>query len=112
MGLSPGKLRHAVTFQQRISYKDSFGAMVNSWEDVYKNIPASVEPLSARDFIASDQFQSKITARIVIRYKPDITPAMRILFRGAVYNIAGILPDLNSGLEYLTIPVSVGVDKS
>lgn len=110
MALSPGKLRHAITFQERKAYQDSFGAMVDRWQDVWINVPASVEPLSAREFIASGQMQSAITARITIRYRPGIHAAMRILFRGQVYNIAGVLPDLNSGLEYLTLPVSVGVN--
>ena len=35
---------------------------------------------------------------------------MRILHRGQVYNIAGLLPDRVSGLEYITIPVSAGVN--
>ena len=47
---------------------------------------------------------------MVIRYRTGILPTMRILFRGKAYNIAGALPDKDSGLEYLTIPVSEGVN--
>lgn len=35
---------------------------------------------------------------------------MRITHRGKVYNIAGVLPDNMSGLEYITLPVSEGVN--
>lgn len=108
MALSPGKLRHAVTIQERKALRDSFGAPVDSWQTVWENIPASIQPLSAREFIASGQLQSAIIARITIRYRPGVTAAMRIVHRDKIYNIAGVLPDLNSGLEYLTLPVTEG----
>ena len=34
---------------------------------------------------------------------------MRVVHGGKVYNIHGVLPDMRSGLEYLTLPVSEGV---
>jgi hypothetical protein len=36
---------------------------------------------------------------------------MRILHRSQVYNIAGLLPDKVSGLEYITILVSGGANE-
>ncbi|HEM0058926.1 TPA: head-tail adaptor protein, partial [Escherichia coli] len=33
----------------------------------------------------------------------------RVLFRGKLYSIEGILPDPDSGLEYLTLACSEGV---
>jgi head-tail adaptor len=48
---------------------------------------------------------------MVIRYRAGVLPTMRILHRGDVYNIQGQpMPDPVSGLEYLTILVSKGVD--
>ncbi|KPB96501.1 Head-tail adaptor protein [Pseudomonas syringae pv. maculicola] len=35
---------------------------------------------------------------------------MRALHRGRIYNIHGALPDAKSGLEYLTLPVSEGLN--
>ena len=34
---------------------------------------------------------------------------MRILHRGKIYNIEGVLPDDESGLQWLTLPYSEGV---
>ncbi|WP_152692335.1 phage head closure protein, partial [Citrobacter freundii] len=51
----------------------------------------------------------KVTARITIRFRDDIQEKDRILFRGKIYSVEGILPDPNSGLEYLTLPCSEGV---
>lgn len=104
-----GKLRHKVTIQARGEVQDPVsGDMVPGWTD-FASVWASVEPLSARDFIAAQANQSEITARIVIRYREGILPTMRILHRGKVYAIHGVLPDAHSGLEYLTLPVSEGV---
>lgn len=104
-----GKLRHKVKIQAPGLTQDPVsGEMLPGWTD-FASVWASIEPLSARDFIAAQANQSEITARIVIRYRPGILPTMRILHRGKVYAIQGVLPDAKSGLEYLTIPVSEGV---
>lgn len=104
-----GKLRHKVTIQAPGQTQDPVtGEMLAGWVD-FASCWASVEPLSAREFIAAQAGQSEITARIVIRYRPGVLSTMRILHRGKVYNIHGPLPDMKSGLEYLTLPVSEGV---
>jgi SPP1 family predicted phage head-tail adaptor len=105
-----GKLRHKVTIQRPGLVQDpESGEMLHGWADV-ATVWASVEPLSARDFIAAQAGQSEVVARIVIRYRPDIDATMRALYRDKVYNIQGVLPDAKSGLEYLTLPVSEGVN--
>lgn len=98
------KLRHSVKFQKLTPRVDSFGAPVDEWADIFET-GAAVEPLSVRDFIASQQEQSQVNARITIRYRTGVTPDMRIIHRGTAYNIVGILPDKTTGMEYLTIPV-------
>lgn len=112
-----GRLRHKVTLQRREYLLDSSGDVIQDQngqaEYVWLTIAepwAAVEPLSAREFIAAQTTESKVVARITMRYRADIDHAMRILFRGKVYNIEGVLSDKDSGLEYLTIPVSVGVN--
>ena len=104
-----GKLRHRVLLQQPGQVQDpESGEEVPGWVDV-ASLWASVEPLSAREFIAAKAGQSEITARIVIRHRDGIDATMRILYRGKVYAIHGVLADAKSGLEYLTLPVSEGV---
>lgn len=108
--LDPSKLRHPVEIQKRTPVQDSStGEITHAWTKLAATW-ASVEPLSAREFIAAQAGQSQITARIVIRYRDDVDATMRILFRGKIYNIHGVLPDADSGLEYLTLPVSEGVN--
>lgn len=107
--VAAGDLRHRVLIQQQVTTRDEDGVQTTSWVDV-ATVWASVEPLSAREFIQSGQTQAAVTARITIRYRAGLLPTMRLVHRGQTYNIAGLLPDKASGLEYITIPVSAGVN--
>lgn len=108
-----GPLRHRITIQQRSQLQDpETGEMITGWTDWPQPGAkhwARIEPLSARDFIAAQAVQSQVTGRIVLRYREGMLPTMRILYRNKIYSIHGVLPDADSGLEYLTLPVSEGV---
>ena len=108
--MQAGKLRHRVVLQEKRETRDpETGGFEEGWVDVAK-VWAEVRALSARDFVEARTDQSQITARITIRYRPDITSLMRVVHRvrgrDHVYEIAGLLPDAGAGVEYLTLPVS------
>lgn len=108
--MQAGKLRHRITIQETVKVQNpDTGAVNNTWRDV-SIVWAEVSPLSAREFIAAQASQGEITTRITIRYLNWITRKHRISFRGDIYNIEGVLPDPNSGREYLTLPCSEGVN--
>lgn len=108
--MQAGKLRHRITLQKPVKTQSPVtGAVVNTWETV-ATIWAEVVPSSAREFVAAMAIQSEITTRITIRNRDDVTSKHRILYRGQIYNIAGVLPDPISGLDYLTLPCSTGVN--
>jgi len=109
--MKAGDLRHPVEIQHFTAVRDpgsgEFGDP--AWQK-FASTWAAVEPLSAKDLIAAQAAQSEATARIVIRYRPDVLSAMRIVHRGQIYSIEGPpLEDQKSGQEYLTILVSKGV---
>lgn len=109
-----GKLRHRVSLQryQYVGQDPDTGEELRQWQDA-RTCWASIEPLSVREMIAAQAEQSKVSARITIRYTDDVDAAMRVVHtkRGTkkFYNIEGVLPDNDSGLEYLTLAVSEGV---
>lgn len=107
-----GLLRHRIEIQSLGLTQDTeTGNMVEGWVTTWTKVPASVQPLSARDLIAAQAGQSEATGRMVIRYRAGVLPTMRILYRGDVYNIQGPpLPDPDSGLDYLTILVARGLN--
>ncbi|EXF45266.1 head-tail adaptor [Pseudomonas sp. BAY1663] len=111
MALKAGRLRHRVDIQARQDVQDpDTGDVTPTWVTVWPNVPAAIEPLSAREFIAAQAVQSQVVARITMRYREGLDASMRILHKSTVYNIAGLLPDKDSGLEYFTVPVSAGVN--
>ncbi len=110
--MKAGSLRHRVTLQRlTITQDSSSGDTTESWTDV-ATVWAAIEPLSARDFIAAQAEQSKVTARIVIRARDDVTAAMRVKHGQTLYDIEGVLPDKDSGREYITLAVAQGVRKN
>lgn len=105
-----GKLRHRITIQERLNVQDpETGEILPTWTDLHTSIACSVNPLSAREMIAAAAVQSKVVANIKIRHLSNIDSEMRIIWRGKVYDIHGVIPDNESGLEWITLPVSVGV---
>lgn len=110
--MQTGKLRHRLILQEQGQTQDpNTGQLVVEWREVAK-LWASVEPLSAREFIAAKTNQSQISARVVIRATEGINASQRLVDTrtGAIYNIEGVLRDPKSGHHWMTIPVSEGVN--
>jgi SPP1 family predicted phage head-tail adaptor len=109
--LDAGRLRHRVTFQARQNIQDPVtGETVIVWSDAWTNIAAAVEPLSAREQISAQAQRSEVSARIIIRALPGLTAQHRALHNGQIYNIEGVIPDPDSGQEWVTLPVSEGAN--
>lgn len=107
--IAAGSLRHRVTLQEQVHTVGEYGEISLTWTDVAE-VWADVHPLSVREFIASQAVQNQVSTRIVIRYRDDVTPDMRIAYKGKIYGIEGVLPDPFSGTEYLTLACSSGVN--
>lgn len=111
MSLKAGRLRHRVDIQSKSNVQDPVtGEITTTWVNTWTSVPASIEPLSAREFIAAQAVQSMVTARITLRYRVGLDASMRIVHNGTIYNPAGFLGDPDSGLEHVTIPCSQGVN--
>ena len=110
MPIEAGRLRHRVTLEEFVEIRNSAGERESIWQFV-AYLWAAIEPSSAREFVAAQQMQSKVSARITIRYRSGVNAGMRILHRGTVYNIEGVLADKDSGIEYLTLPCSEGTNE-
>ncbi|SDF69755.1 phage head-tail adaptor, putative, SPP1 family [Onishia taeanensis] len=107
--MQTGKLRHRVTIERPMRTQDpTTGEMVSGWSAV-ATVWASIDPLSAREFIAAQAGQSEISARIIIRHREGLDASMRVVQGTRIYNIQGVLADPKSGRHYITLPVSEGV---
>lgn len=124
MSIEAGRLRHRVRIEELTYLRDSNGEVIQDqntgetrqeWAEV-ATVWAAVEPLSAREFIQSQAIQSQVTTRIVIRYRDGLQAGMRAVHvrtgrADMIYNIHGILSDQDSGLAYITMPCSQGVNE-
>jgi SPP1 family predicted phage head-tail adaptor len=92
------------------------GEVARDWVEV-ATVWATIEPLSVREFIQSQEKQSQVSAKIKMRFRDDFDAACRLIHVRVgqpeiIYNPLGILADKDSGLEYLTVPVSAGVSST
>lgn len=109
MTLAAGKLRHRVTIQQQVETQNpDTGAVTVEW-GLYADRWAEYVAQSVREFIAAAAVQSEVKGRFTVRTDEGITADMRVVHRGKAYQILGVLPDPDSGLEYMTLAVSEGV---
>ena len=106
MSLDAGRLRHRVTIEANLQAQDATtGALIDSWQAI-ATVWAEIAPLSVRDFVASAASNSEVNTRITIRYMAGITPDMRIMHGSKAYYISGLLPDPESGTEYISVACS------
>ena len=111
MSVSAGELRHRITVQVMGPDRDEDNYPIPStWTD-YKKLWAKVTHLSGKDLISAQANQSKVVARLKIRYRKDITTEMRIIYKDKVYGIdSQALEDTNTGYEYVTFLLSQGTE--
>lgn len=110
MTFRTGTLRHRIELQSRTPYTNTAGDQEPGDWETYATVWAAINPISAREFITAQQSESEVMARITINFRDDVTAAHRCKHGANIYNIHGVLPDQDSGLEYLTLPVSKGVN--
>lgn len=97
--------RRRVTLLRRVETRTG-GRVAVAYEDAVADIPASIQPVSTREYTAAAATQGRISTRIVIRaLAAMVEPGMRVRDdMGKVYSIEGPpLPDAESGLDYVTL---------
>lgn len=107
MTQNAGELRHRIKIQKLTSGRDEDGYPIpEQWTD-YVQIWAKVSHLSGKDLIAAQASNSKIVARVKIRYREDIDTTMRVIYKSKTYAIdSQALEDTNTGYESVTFLLS------
>lgn len=90
-----GKLRHYGILQEKSITRDAMGGDVITWVDRVTDVPMEIIPLSGKNLDAAQQVHPELTARIRLRYHPDITPQWRVKYGARVFSIIG--PPINRG---------------
>ncbi len=105
--MSAGEFRHRVKLQQRSKTEDDLGQQVLAWSDVAM-LWAKVEQLSGRELMTASAERAENTARITVRFRPDIVEKMRILYGAIIYDITSV-SDIEGRRIRLEIMVKTGV---
>lgn len=104
----PGNFDTRVTLQQRaVAVSGSTGARIETWEDL-ATVWAEARPTSGKDLIAAAAMQAEATVRFRIRWRADVTAAMRVLWRGVPHDILGQPVDREGGRHTLELLCKVG----
>ena len=85
-----GPMRERVTIQSPSEQQNQFGEATVTWSDV-GTVWASVQGMSAREYLAAQQVGSVITHKIRIRFFPGLTHTHRLIWRGRIMEIASVL---------------------
>lgn len=102
------RLRHRVAIQEQVETQDTnTGAYSVSWQNVMldtntelNSVPAEVLTGAGREFVNSGSTQAEISARINLRWFPELNQSMRIIWDGKIFNIHSIETDLTGRQEY------------
>ena len=91
-----GELDQRVTLERFGEYKDASGAWTEGWETV-GTFWAAVLPLTGKEVIAADAVTAISDVRIIMRYRPGITPADRLTHKGKQMNITAVIDRHSAG---------------
>lgn len=98
-----GNLRHRVTIEQRTRTSDGRGGFTGetSWTPV-ATVWAAVKPKRVvAERIEAQQPKSFVVYEVVIRYRPDITAGMRMVWEGRTLYLTGPPYDPDGRKRYL-----------
>jgi SPP1 family predicted phage head-tail adaptor len=90
---SIGDLKYRIVFQEQAGVPDGAGGFTSVWQDIAADaeVAAAVYGLSGGEQLHHRQLQSTATHKMVIRYRADIMPGIRVLKEGVAYNILSAL---------------------
>ena len=98
--INPGKYRHKITFIQRSQEKNDYGETVDDWVP-YRTVWAAYDPLLGTEFFKALTTESKVEVKFNCRFTAGVTNAMRIRYRGKVYEILSAIEVKGLGKELL-----------
>lgn len=89
-------LRHLVQVQTPGNTEDELGQRIDGTWATLCSVWADIRHPSGLEQTRGDAVISRVRASIRVRLRNDITPAMRVVHAGTVYEVKAVLPELQS----------------
>lgn len=83
-----GEMRHRITIQQRSLASDGIGGSTETWSTL-ATVWSKIEPMSAGQVAWASSLEHRVTHKITIRYRSDLTSDMRIQYGGRIFHVKG-----------------------
>jgi SPP1 family predicted phage head-tail adaptor len=101
-------LNHRLTLQELTRVGDSGGGFTETWHNVTMHpiIYAEVTAISGAEQLRFHQMETTATHRIVLRYRGDLIPRMRLIRGDTAYNIMTV-GDKNGDGRFLEVLAQV-----
>lgn len=101
--MSIGKLNRRILLKQLVGTQDAAGQPDTSWQNLIATgdgmVWGSIRHLSGVQTIKAEAPTSAVKVSIRIRYRTDVTAAMRAHHDDTVYEIKAVMPD-EAGRQY------------
>ena len=97
----PGWIAHRIVIEQASATPDGAGGAILAWSPL-ATLWAAVEPVKAERLAGGDRLSARITHRVTIRWRGEVTAGMRIRHRGRLLAIESVV-DPDERRRYLSI---------
>jgi SPP1 family predicted phage head-tail adaptor len=88
--MRPGKLRHRVTLQKIESVRQPGGTYEEQLVDV-ATVWANIIPKRGTERYQAQQIESELSHTIVLRYRSDVTPQMKVKYGERLFDIESVI---------------------
>lgn len=90
MTFTAQQLQHRIELQRFTEVVNSYGERETFWSTFAEPF-ARIDPLAGREFFAAAAVQAEQTVKFTLRWRDDVLPADRIVWKGDAYNITAVL---------------------
>ncbi len=91
MTFTAQQLAHRITLQHVVNTQDpNTGDITTTWETFAQPF-ARIDPLAGREFFAAQAVQAESTVKFTLRYRDDVKPSDRIVWKGDEYDIKAVM---------------------
>ena len=92
MTLAAGSLNSRIEIQAPLEVRGEYGDILKTWQ-THATVWANIRNISGKEYTVRGLDLAAVNTSIRIRLRRSITPQMRVLYRGEIYNIVAVLHD-------------------